>query len=92
MKRLFTILFATMLAGQAWAATISVFDFSAVCSSGQTLYYKITSDSTVTVTYPYQNNNNCYYNTQPAGDLEIPNTVTYNEVDYKKLDHFFFII
>ena len=80
MKRLFTILFATMLAGQAWADN---FDFSAVCSSGQTLYYLITSDSTVTVTYPNYSNYYYYYNyAKPTGVLEIPSAVTYNEVEY----------
>ena len=37
------------------AATINVhaYDFSAVAPNGQTLYYNITSTSTVEVTYPY---------------------------------------
>lgn len=46
MKRLLTILSATMLAGQAWA-----YGFR----SGN-LYYNITSDTTVWVTYDYENN------------------------------------
>ena len=68
-----------MLAGQAWGQG---FDFSAVCSSGQTLYYLITSSTepyTVQVVCPYEG---CYRNTphygvvKPTGDLVIPSTVT----------------
>lgn len=36
----------------AVAITSFAYDFSAVCPSGQTLYYNITSNSTVEVTYP----------------------------------------
>ena len=80
MKRLFTILFATMLAGQAWAD--ANYDFSAVCSSGQTLYYKIISDDTVQVTYPNRVNDYYLYYTEPAGVLKIPDAVTNNEIEY----------
>jgi len=45
-KILFTILLL------AAAINVHAYDFSAVCSTGQTLYYNITSDSTVAVTYP----------------------------------------
>ncbi|MBR5167982.1 MAG: hypothetical protein IKW86_07995 [Salinivirgaceae bacterium] len=54
-KYLLTILFATMIAGQVWAQR--EYDFSAICSSGQELYYKINNDRgdscIVSVTYPY---------------------------------------
>ena len=47
MKRiLLTIVFAIV------SQTCLAYDFSMVCSTGQTLYYNITSDSTVVVTYP----------------------------------------
>ena len=80
MKRIFTILFAAMLTAQAWAQN---FDFSAVSSSGQTLYYKKTSDTEVSVVYPnYQSSD--YYSgyTKPSDDLVIPQTVTENNVEY----------
>jgi hypothetical protein len=57
------------------------YDFSAVCSTGQTLYYNITSDVepyTVEVT----SETGSGYNTQPTGDLEIPETVEYNSITY----------
>ena len=44
-KKLFVLIFA-IVANECYA-----YDFSAVCSTGQTLYYNITSDSTVEVTY-----------------------------------------
>ena len=83
MKRLITLIFATMLAGQTWAS--KYYDFSAECSSGQTLYYRITSDSTVSITFPNRNllETDYYYNyNMPIGAMEIPNIVTYNDVEY----------
>ncbi len=79
MKKLFLILLATMLAGQVWADN---FDFSAVCSSGQTLYYKITSSTTVMITFPSKVGD--FYNgyTKPSGDLVIPETITYDNMKY----------
>jgi len=75
MKKFLSILFATMLVGQVWA-------FTAVNSSGKTIYYRITSDSTVEVTYPETGN---YYNSpdaiKPAGGLLIPETVTTSNGD-----------
>ena len=71
MKRLLSILFATMLAGQAWAA-----DFK---SGG--LYYNITSANepyTVAVTYEYNNTDN--YCTLTSAN--IPETVIYNNKTY----------
>jgi hypothetical protein len=69
MKRLFTILFATMLAGQALA-----YDFQ----SGD-LYYNITSDSTVEVTYQYFYR---YDNYSGVTTVVIPETVTFNGIEY----------
>ena len=69
------------------------FDFSSVCSSGQTLYYRITNSTTheVELTYP----NYYYYNyssyryreywhnyTQPTGNIVIPYYVEYNGISY----------
>ena len=78
MKKAFAILFLFVLTAQAWAAVN--FDFSAV-NSGNTLYYKITSDTEdskeVSVVYPnYQSSD--YYDgyTKPTGSLIIPAKVT----------------
>ena len=60
---------------------VLAYDFSAVCSTGQTLYYNITSDVepyTVEVTSEVDGG----YNTMPEGDLEIPETVEYNSITY----------
>ncbi len=83
MKRIFLFLCAAMLTAQAWA---QYFDFSAVSSSGQTLYYKKTSATEVSVvlpTNPSSGTSNYYSGyTKPSGDLVIPQTVTNNGVTY----------
>ena len=69
-----------MLTAQAWAVN---FDFSAVSSSGQTLYYKKASATEVSVVYPNQSGSDYYSGyTKPSGDLVIPQTVTNNSVEY----------
>ena len=82
MKKLFLFIFATMLAGQVWA-----YDFYAECASGQTLYYRITSDTAVAVTYvnysaTYGYNYNFVNNTYFKGDLVIPKTIAYDGIVY----------
>ena len=86
MKRfllLLGIIATTLLANNTMA-----YDFSAVCSTGQTLYYNITSNEepyTVEVTYQIEgsySNNYTYYETYPTGDLEIPESVEYNSITY----------
>ena len=80
MKRIFLFLCATMLTAQAWAQN---FDFSAVSSSGQTLYYKKTSATEVSVVYPNLSGSNYYSGyTKPSGDLVIPQAVADNGVTY----------
>lgn len=74
------------------------YDFSAVCSTGQTLYYSImsTADYTVSVVPPINEHYGggstyepgyyrCYGGlySEPAGELKIPATVSYNGVSYK---------
>ena len=46
---------------------------------GKTLYYNITSENTVAVTYYTNNYNNYYY---VSGDVVIPSTVTYDGTTY----------
>ena len=79
MKRFLSFfLFAILMCGNAVA-----YDFSAVCSTGQTLYYNITSDTEpYTVEVTSENPSWVYYSTYPMGDIEIPESVTYNNVEY----------
>lgn len=76
-----------LLAGALLAVlqTAKAYDFSAVVSSGQTLYFNIISDSlhTVAVTSPLSSYP--YYSigsTKPSGALVIPDTVMNNGVAY----------
>ena len=87
MKRLITLLAAVAFAGQAWAKDYD-FDFSAVCGTGQTLYYRITSNTepyTVAVTYPVNSENLKFYidYPEPKGNLVIPAEVENEGVKYK---------
>jgi len=81
MRKLYTlalILITTLLANNAIA-----YDFSAVCSTGQTLYYNITSNvEPYTVEVTSENTESPYYTTYPEGNLEIPETVEYNSITY----------
>ena len=92
MKRLILspvlIAFVAFLCNNAFA-----YDFSAVCESGQTLYYNITSNTepyTVEITNEISENfygdNVNYYNNgnmnSPSGNMLIPTIVTYNNREY----------
>ena len=96
MKKLFVILSMMLLTASAFA-----YDFSAVCESGQTLYYKVLSESEKTVELTYAEYYNAgheqwftyYYGvTAPSGDLVIPEKVQYNSEYYTVIkvgDHAF---
>lgn len=60
------------------------YDFSAVCSTGQTLYYTITNTTNhyVRLTYPGTSDNPWGGCTKPSGLLTIPSTVIYNGISY----------
>ncbi|MBO7482034.1 MAG: leucine-rich repeat domain-containing protein [Bacteroidales bacterium] len=83
MKRILTIILLAILCGNAMA-----YDFSAECSSGQTLYYNITSATSpyaVEVTYQREatsSNNYTSYSTCPTGNLTIPSSVIYSGTTY----------
>ena len=63
------------------AATVArTADFSATAPTGQTLYYNITSSTTLSVVAPGGSSWSGY--TAPAGRLQIPSQVTYNGTDY----------
>ena len=80
MRILYTLtllLISILLANYAMA-----YDFSAVCSTGQTLYYGITNEEPYTVKVTHENSSSPYYSTYPTGDLEIPESVEYNGITY----------
>ena len=65
------------------------FDFSAVCETGQTLYYIITDEEqkTVKVTFPHEPENPWESNfwegyEKPQGSMTLPSTVTYEGETY----------
>ncbi|MBR5982399.1 MAG: leucine-rich repeat protein, partial [Bacteroidales bacterium] len=72
------LIFPFLLCGYAMA-----YDFSAVCSTGQTLYYNITSnEEPYTVEVVRENESAPFYSTYPTGELVIPESVEYNSVTY----------
>ena len=75
MKKLAFLFALSLCTLAAWAQN---YDFSAVAPTGQTLYYNITSPSTVSVTYPATSSEDYYWSgyTTPTGSLTIPSTVT----------------
>ena len=83
--RLYTLLVLMMMI----CDTASAYDFEAVCSTGQTLYYNINIDSiSVSVTYPNYDGSYSYYSgyPQPEGDIVIPNSVVYQGNEYTVTD------
>ena len=87
MKRIILALLLLLAAIETYA-----YSFSAECSTGQTLYYSITSDSTVAVTYAafesfwhvtYNTYTYYYGHTKPSGYLVIPDSVTYSGTTYR---------
>ncbi len=64
------------------AINLYAYDFSAVCSTGQTLYYNI-SNGAAYVTFPGSSSYNPYDGyAEPSGHLCIPNSVFYNGNTY----------
>ena len=89
MKKFLTITVLMALAMSGFAQ--NQYDFSAVCESGQTLYYRITDAEahTVILTHPYRQEGNPsfqgdYYEgyVKPEGEIIISSVVTYNGTDY----------
>ena len=59
------------------------YDFSAVCSTGQTLFYDNTSGlDYYSVSVGVENESYPYYNDNPTGDLVIPETVEFDGITY----------
>ncbi len=89
MKKLLTITVLMALAMSGFAQ--NQYDFSAVCESGQTLYYRITDAEahTVILTHPYRQEGNPWFEgdyyegfVKPEGETIIPSVVTYNDTNY----------
>ena len=80
MKTMAKAVIVALLIGTA--GKMYAYDFSAVCESGQTLYYNI-SGSNVTITHP-----NTYIEepwsgyTEPEGTIVLPSSVTNNSITY----------
>lgn len=79
-KKLLTLVMLTV----AWGYSSLAYDFSAECSSGQTLYYDITSTSNVEVVAPGNTSTITPWAgyIEPTGVLVIPSTVNYSGHTY----------
>ena len=78
MKKLITITVLMAIAAHAFA-----YDFSAMCESGQTLYYNILSDHEVEITYPSSLSGGSWLGyIHPTGFLIIPATVEHEGISY----------
>ena len=78
MKKILNVILFAFIANNVYA-----YHFSSVCSTGQTLYYSIISDSTVSVTFPFESSRPYYSYTRPTGNLVIPDSVFHDSVYYK---------
>ncbi len=90
MKRFLSFVLLLALAKNGFAQILH-YDFSAVCETGQTLYYLITSEQeqTAMLTYPFSEENpwftgDNYYDgfPEPQGEIILPTTVYYNDTPY----------
>ncbi|MCQ2608678.1 MAG: leucine-rich repeat protein [Bacteroidales bacterium] len=77
MKRIYLLLVLSIISLQSLA-----YRFSAVRETGQTLYYDILYDGTISVTCENANPWSGAYNKYPTGDLIIPEMVEYDGVKY----------
>ena len=88
MKRVLLIkkgVFVLLLALLAGMGTAYAYSFSAVCPTGQTLYYNITDATNhyVEITCPGTPGTACWNGyTKPTGNITLPSSVTYNGVNY----------
>ncbi|MBR3959857.1 MAG: leucine-rich repeat domain-containing protein [Bacteroidales bacterium] len=84
MKRLLSIFIAITAFVQISQA--QHYDFSATVPSGQTLYFRYSTNGKVIVTPPNTNTYPYHYSGGPAGNLVIPGSIFYNgfnwEIDY----------
>ena len=81
LKRMAAIFLALFLGmGKAFAT----YDFSAVCETGQTLYYNILNgyNNCVELTYPGNSVNSWEGFEKPTGNITLPSQVFYNGINY----------
>jgi hypothetical protein len=84
MKKMILVLAATLICGVTAVKAQDFYDFSAVSSSGDTLYYYL-DEGTAVVTSPGDFDNEDYWPegiTQPQGALVIDGTVEHNDTTY----------
>ena len=81
MKKLFIITVLMTLAINGFAQILN-YDFSAVCETGQTLYYQICDYNNYQVAIIAPNTTNWNGYVKPIGNLVIPSSVNYDGVDY----------
>ena len=90
MKKLFVIVVMMALAMSGFSQINFQFDFSYVCETGQTLYYRVIDEEehTAMVTYPYSMNHPGFSGEfyegypKPQGEIVIPATVTNDSIQY----------
>ena len=82
MKRVFLIVLLIILSFHGFGR--GYYDFSAVCETGQTLYYKIIygTDHEVRLTYPGNLNDPYQGFEEPQGEIILPETVVYEGQTY----------
>ena len=83
-KKVIPILFILLLSAAGMTKGFA-YDFSAVCETGQTLYYTITDAENhyVELTYPGTDQYNGWWGyTKPIGDLVLPENVQYDGLTY----------
>ena len=80
-KQLFTLIFAVFCG----MSSAFAYDFSAVCPTGQTLYYNIIDavNHEVEMTYPGESSAYSWSGyTEPIGEIELPSTVVFDGILY----------
>ena len=85
MKRVLRTALLVLLLGAAGMKNGYAYDFSAVCSTGQTLYYNITDTTNhyVRITHPNNSTSNPWGNyTKPEGVLVLPDNVMNEGIAY----------
>lgn len=85
-RALRTALLVLLLSVAGMGEGYANYSFSAVCPTGQTLYYKITNSAYhyVALVYPTKTNGGQPWSgfTKPIGDIVLPSIVTYNGTEY----------
>lgn len=83
-KALRAALFVLLLSVVGTTKMYASYDFSAVCETGQTLYYNITDAENhyVELTYPGSYSGSWTGFTMPTGDVILPESVQYDGVTY----------